>query len=364
MRTLNWYVTRGFLGAFFMALLILTFGMTGANMIKVLDYISRGIPVSNFFLFMLYIMPTMFVFTVPWAVMVGVMLVFGRLSADSEVTAMRACGISIIQVAAPIMYITVALTVFCFFLQGEFGPPLLGKARSLMANAALNQPLALFEAGRPFRYGGTIISIDDKEGKDTLKNVQLYTLDGEGGIGQDITAEYGKLSVDHEEQTLKVTLFNCMVIDKKSKPETRAFNRQLEFKFNYGKQMFQVLSKREKYMTTAELLAQIRYAQLLSKRNLVYETELEVELNRRFAFSLSPVAFLLLGLPMAIRTSRRETSVGLFLSVILAGIFFFSIILCNSLTTFPRIYPQYLLWLPNIVFQALGAVLTYRISKR
>ena len=93
-------------------------------------------------------------------------------------------------------------------------------------------------------------------------------------------------------------------------------------------------------------------------------TSLEVELNQRIAFALSPIAFLLLGLPLAIRTSRRETSVGLFLSVILAGAFFLLIILCESFDKFPNIYPQYLLWLPNIVFQILGAILTVRISKR
>ena len=74
--------------------------------------------------------------------------------------------------------------------------------------------------------------------------------------------------------------------------------------------------------------------------------------------------FLLLGLPLAIRTSRRETSIGLFLSVILAGGFFFSIILCEALADNPKIYPQYLIWLPNIIFQTLGAVMTIMISRK
>ena len=93
-------------------------------------------------------------------------------------------------------------------------------------------------------------------------------------------------------------------------------------------------------------------------------TSLEVELNQRIAFALAPIAFLLLGMPLAIRTNRRETSIGLFLSIILAGIFFLMIIMCESLTSYPKLYPQYLLWLPNIAFQLLGAYLILRISKR
>ena len=106
MKTLNWYVTRGFLVAFFMAIGILTFGMTGANMIKVLYYVSQGISVWTFCKFTLYILPIILTFTVPWAVMVAVMLVFGRMSADSEITAMRACGVSILQIVSPILLIT------------------------------------------------------------------------------------------------------------------------------------------------------------------------------------------------------------------------------------------------------------------
>ena len=76
------------------------------------------------------------------------------------------------------------------------------------------------------------------------------------------------------------------------------------------------------------------------------------------------ISFLLLGLPLAIRTSRRETSVGLFLSVILAGSFFMAIVMCEVLTNLPKIYPQYLLWLPNILFQTVGAYMTCRISRK
>ena len=52
------------------------------------------------------------------------------MSADCEITAMRACGISIMQIVSPILIITFFLTLFCLYLQVEIGPPLLGKSRS------------------------------------------------------------------------------------------------------------------------------------------------------------------------------------------------------------------------------------------
>ena len=364
MWTLNRYVTKDFLLAFFMAIAILTFGMTGANLIKVLEFVSKGIPFAVFLRFTLYILPIILTFTVPWAVMVAVMLVFGRLSADNEITAMRACGISIMQIVSPILLITVALTGLCLYLQVEIGPPLLGRSRALMSEAAVNQPMAIFEPGRQISFENTIIYIDDKEGENGLRGIQIYTLSGANTVSSDISAATGEISVDKERQVLTIRLRDCMVEDKnrrESEGVERFFCQSLEFHFNYGREANAAnISIRPKFMRLADLMGRVRLTKQLNQDT----TDLEVELNQRIAFALSPIAFLLLGLPLAIRTNRRETSVGLFLSVILAGAFFLSIILCESLSSFPKLYPQYLLWLPNIIFQILGATMTYRISQR
>jgi len=364
MWTLNWYVTRGFLVAFFMAIGVLTFGMTGANLVKVLDYVSQGISFWKFAEFTLYILPIVLTFTVPWAVMVAIMLVFGRMSADNEITAMRACGISIMQIVSPILIITFLLTLLCLYLQVEIGPPLLGKSRDLMGIAVINQPLAVFEPGKPVHYENTLIHIDDKVGENGLKGIQLYTLKDKNTVAQDIVATSGTVSADDKTQVLTIVLRDCLVSDREnsgSEEIDRFYAEELTFSFHYGQQInAERISIRAKYMRLVDLMGRIRLGKQLKEDT----TDLEVELNQRIAFALSPIAFLLLGLPLAIRTSRRETSIGLFISVILAGVFFLSIILCESLSSFPKLYPQYLLWLPNIIFQVLGAVMTYRISQR
>ena len=368
MKILNWYVTRGFLLAFFMAIGILTFALTGAKLVYVMEYISRGLPAIVVGKFVLCILPILLTFTIPWAVMVAVMLVFGRLSADSEITAMRSCGVSIMQIVSPILILTFGLTLVCLYLQVEVGPPLLGKSRSLMRNAAMDKPQALFDPGKQINYENTIIYIGDKINDAELRDVTLYKLNNNKMIEQDVVAERGRLEVDPENKILTIRLLDCLVVNhdtgskkKEFSETTRFFASDLAFRFDYGKTgNAEPLSVRAKYMKLGDLMGLIRQ---MKERNQ-NTTSLEVELNQRIAFALSPIAFLLLGLPLAIRTSRRETSVGLFLSVILAGAFFLLIILCESFDSYPKLYPQYLLWLPNILFQCLGAYMTYRISKR
>lgn len=361
---LNWYVLRGFLLSFFMSIFILTFAMTGANLIKILDLVSEGASAWAFIQFVFYIMPIVLTYTIPWAVMVGVMQVFGRLSADSEITAMRACGVSIMQIVSPVMLVTVLLTALCLYLQIELGPPLQGKAKALLRDAVLEQPQALFEPGRQIDFQNTLIYVNDKEPSGRLRGIDLYVLSGKNDYSQNVTAEYGEIKVEPEKKILNLMMYNCMVENKQKgsmDSVNRFFTKKFELSYDFGKATnAQRLWIRPKHMTLKDLLGRIRMTRELNRDT----TELEVELNQRIAFALSPIAFLLLGLPLAIRTSRRETSVGLFLSVILAGTFFMSIIMCDAISNMPKLYPQYLLWLPNIIFQTLGAWMTYRISQR
>ena len=368
MRCLNWYVTKSFLITFTMAILVLTFTMTGANLIKVLDFVSRGIPLAVFGKYMLYILPRVLTFTVPWAVMISVVLLFGRMSADNEITAMRACGISIVQIISPILLITFLMTALCLYLQVEIGPPLLWKSRSMMGNEAAQRPMALFEPGNPFSYregdNNVVISIDDRIGDNELRGVLFCKTDRKGNILQEINASRGTITADTDAMILHFTLYDCMLSDRSGDAAdgvSRGYSENFSFQFNYGKQAnAERISERAKYMPLSELLGEIRR----TKQQGGDTTRLEIELNKRMAFALSPIAFLLLGMPLAIRTGRRETSIGLFISVILASVYFFSIILFESLDNFTWLYPQYMLWLPNIVFQLLGAVMTYRISQR
>jgi len=236
----------------------------------------------------------------------------------------------------------------------------------------MDQPLAIFEPGQPVMYDNKLIYIDRKESNGNIYGVQMYTLNAKGTkVEQDISAESGNLSADPETHILTIKLNNAIATSKTGDLGAgnegigdsidRIFAGDMEIPINYGgKANAQRLSIRPKYMRLQDLMAQIHMTKQLGKDT----TRMEVELNQRIAFALAPIAFLLLGLPLAIRTNRRETSIGLFLSVILAGVFFLSIILCESFGNYPKLYPQYLLWLPNIIFQLLGAHMIMHISRR
>jgi lipopolysaccharide export system permease protein len=79
-----------------------------------------------------------------------------------------------------------------------------------------------------------------------------------------------------------------------------------------------------------------------------------VEFHKRLSFSMACFTFALIGVPLGVTAQRRETSVGFALSLIIAVVYFLFIIIADWFKESPEAHPQLLVWLPNIVFIAIG----------
>jgi lipopolysaccharide export system permease protein len=113
-------------------------------------------------------------------------------------------------------------------------------------------------------------------------------------------------------------------------------------------------------LTTNELRA---VKQQLAKERADITTPIRVHIHRQVAFSFACFGFTLVGIPLGIRVHRRETNIGIAMALLLAGIYFSMILLAQSLDTKPQYAPYLIVWLPNFVFQAVGAVLLWRANR-
>lgn len=362
MKTLNLYVTKNLLFIIFVAIGILTFGMLGGNLLQVFKFVSHGIPIDSAFKFLLYIIPMAFSFTIPWGILIAVLLLFGRMSADNEITAMKACGISIFQIISPLVILTFFLTIVCLWLQTTMAPHYMGLARALVKQVGFNNPAVLLNPGQPNDLGHLVVYVGDKKGND-LKDIQVFIFNADRtDVDQDITAARGKMITDKEQGTISIQLYDYNVINYNgNSPQDRIYGKELTISVDVERDLNKLpLVKRVDFSTYNELMGRIS----LYKKAGIDTTACEVQLNLMFAMGLSPIAFLLLGFPLAIRTSRKETSVGLFIAVILSAVYFGFIIGCDSLADYPQYYPQYLLWIPNILYQVGGLLTLWKITKR
>jgi lipopolysaccharide export system permease protein len=90
----------------------------------------------------------------------------------------------------------------------------------------------------------------------------------------------------------------------------------------------------------------------------------KTEINKRFSFPFSCIAFALIGVPLGITTHRRETSVGFATGLIVAIFYFLFIIIADTARANAKIHPELLVWFPNVLFVVIGAYLFRRLSKQ
>jgi lipopolysaccharide export system permease protein len=108
--TLDRYVARQVLAPFALGVVVLTFALVSGRMLKLMDMIvNHGVTLREVLTLLGYIMPGFLELTFPMALLVGVLLGFGRLSTDHEMTAARSCGISLYRLAVPVMVIAVVV---------------------------------------------------------------------------------------------------------------------------------------------------------------------------------------------------------------------------------------------------------------
>jgi lipopolysaccharide export system permease protein len=91
--------------------------------------------------------------------------------------------------------------------------------------------------------------------------------------------------------------------------------------------------------------------------------KIALTIQDKFTMSLAVLSFALIGVPLGIKVSRRETSANLGVAVMLALGYYFLTTAVGWLDRHPEYRPDLLLWLPNVIFFALGFWLFRRIEK-
>src|SRR5262252_8554835 len=116
-RTLHRYVFLQVLAPFAAGLALFTFILLIARIMKLVELVvNRGVPTLEILKLFSYILPAFLEVTVPMALLLACLMACGRLSADSEYTALRSSGISLYQFATPIAAFAGLICVVSIFL--------------------------------------------------------------------------------------------------------------------------------------------------------------------------------------------------------------------------------------------------------
>lgn len=365
MRIINAYITRKLVFTTLATVAVLTFVMLSGNLIRAFDLLARGIAPSALAQLLLYLVPVALKFTIPFSLLCSCILVFSRLSADRELTAMRASGISLWQVISPALMLSILFCVLTFYLQMTLGPRCRYVIDSILETEGLRNPLAAIEPGRFVELPGYVVYVERRE-EDRLFSLHIYGLGKDGRVVQDITAREGRIVVDQKAQTLQLFLDDATVVavdpaaPQKAARLRRVAGDHMTFPLAYGEKLNRRgVTRRFKHLDSQAMFGMIH---VYTERG-IDTTPIYVELHRRMSLALSPLAFVLVGIPFGVRTRRAEPAVGIVIALVLATFFFAFLILANNLKYQAGHHPELLVWLPNILYQGGGLVALWRMGR-
>jgi lipopolysaccharide export LptBFGC system permease protein LptF len=373
-RIFDRYLGRQVLAATLMGVLLLSGVMVLGNVYKKLDELLGGtqLPLGFILEFIALIIPFSLIFTIPWAFLTGILLVFGRLSADNELVSLRMTGWSMSRICAAVFVLAFALSSVCYWVNVSVSPMAKDRIKRMFFEVAMDNPAALFQEGRVLdKVPGFRIFTGSREGNE-LHQVEIVEI--EGRLAQRVIhARKATLEMQPGELDFIMHLEGAE-IESMTYNEDKSVNK-VEF-INAAKTAIVFPLSRLK-ADTVKVNASMKSTSMLwgevdtrvdgvtakPMDDKDYSRSL-TELSKRYSFSLACITFALVGIPLGVTAQRRETSSGFALSLITATVYLVFIILADTLNSQPAAYPHLIMWLPNVLFLGIGGFLFYRLSRR
>ncbi len=367
-RLLDRFVGRELLVNLFFAIFVLSLVLVVGNIFRKLLplLVNHDVPVEYLVSFIAYVLPFSLIFTIPWGLLTAILLVFGRLSADNELVAWRANGISVTRICLTLALVTLTCTAFTLWLNVQVAPAAQEKLRSNLFDLATRNPMALFGSDQVIdEFPGRKIYVGKKEGN-KLENITVFEMNKESLPMRVTFARTGMLEADLPNKQILMHLYDARYQqrDEKNPLDLRKMRDGISMAEGTLPISLDELYEKEKKRPSRSALSIAQLLDTLKSGNKRERSASRTELNKRFSFPFSCLAFALVGVPLGVTAHRRETTVGFLLSLIIAISYFLFVIVADTLRSNPKLHPEYLVWFPNVLFIALGLFLFYRLSKR
>ncbi|MBD3288740.1 LptF/LptG family permease [candidate division KSB1 bacterium] len=212
MYILQRYIIRQHVGPFLFGFFIITLlWILNLLFTRLGHLLSRGLSVwvilEFFFLNMAWIMAL----TLPMAVLMACLMAFGRLSADLEITAMKASGINMYRVIAPVFIVSILLCLFLIYFNNNILPDANHRLSLLMRDIHKKRPTLTLEPGIIYteipNINLMVQDVEEQENLSYVRGVLIHDI-SKPNVNVTISAEHGEIYVDENTGTLKITLFN------------------------------------------------------------------------------------------------------------------------------------------------------------
>lgn len=355
--TLDWYILKNTFETFLMGLVIFTSIIFASDtLLTLIKQISLyGIPFNVAMFIIILRLPAVLSMTIPMGVLLSTVMTLNKMSLDSEITVMRACGISLLRIARPVLIFGVAAMLSGLFVNELIVPIANAQAKKLtiwslqqknVPNGTENFTLKEMKDNNLKRlfyvskcedkklYGVTVLDL-------SKKNSTMLLQAKEGKAKKDYW-EFKKgviYTINDNSQILNATIFG-----------------NLDY-YNNPDLMNRLEEDREKEFTTFRLVWYIYKHRHSSPVELA---PFLMELYNKLALPMMSVLFVVIGVPLAITRPRVRVNRGFLFSIGVIFLYYILKALSVSLGEACIIPPFLATWLPNAVIGGLGVYMFYK----
>jgi len=410
--TIYKYILIEFIFSFIIAFLFFFF-IFFVNQLLLLaeEILSKDVSFKHVSLIILYSLPAIFAFALPFASLVGGLMSIGRMSSDNEIMAMQASGISYKRIFIPVLVIGLFLTLFSFIVSDYFLPVSTIKFGKLYREILYSSPELELESYSIKHYQDSIL-ITGEVKNNTINNLIIIDKTDKNNnriisAGSAVlTSELDKVGVTSLElnKVLSITplikqrgdfnyflstkmIYNILLKnisfsirnltpremssldvykslkEKESKQDLNIFQnkRQIEkltenmfFTYNYN---FTDLDK----MASISNEIQNKDRKKFLDRNLqIYK----IEFNKKFAVPLACLIFLYFSFPISLSSKKSGKSLGFGIGLFVS-IFYWSLLFAGQTLGIRMNFSPFMsMWIPNIVIFSLGTLFIFLRFKR
>ena len=376
---LFWYIFRQvFLTAIAAVGLFVFILVTGNALREIVGLLAGGrLGVGVFGELLALLIPYVVAYALPLGLLSAILIVFGRLSAQREIIAMKAAGMSLYRVSAPVWVIGLMGTVLCLFVNLQYAPHARAVFRERVANVFVEDPLQFIQPGRFIEdFPGYILYAEGQLGS-LLTGFNIWELNTEGQVTTVLKAEEGSFHYDPGQDELILTLKRGSG-ERRNRPDLTTLDQSeaIPSLIFQEARLKLPLSGLLKKTVVVKKLSLLTVDELLEKRRQLRAQEIagdvtalkkriavQMQLQKGIAMACSVLAFAAIAIPLGIRVSRLETYANLALALGLAMAYYLSMVLITWLEGVPLLRPDFLVWIPNVILMGLGLLLLQRMNK-
>ncbi len=367
MRTLSRYIFLELLGPTAIGFGFYTFIILMNQLFRLAEMIiRRSVPFGSVLQLLALSLPHIVVLTIPMALLFGILIAIGRLSADSEIIAMRSVGVSTTQIYRPVFYFSLAVFLMNLWVMNFLTPwgnvALEGLTQDIFTSAVEREikPRVFYD-----EFPNRVIYVDDILADGTWKGVFIAD-STRAGRQQIIIASTGRLVTGKQRGQIWVELEDAEnhFLDPTRHDRydlVRNETQRILLPDQYSQPKVITYSRSTRSMNLMELVEQRR--RLLKDDPDGADLRItEVEFHKKLTIPFACLAFGIVALPLGITNRRGGKSSGFTLSIGVILVYYILLSNGEELARAGKVPALISMWMPNAIMIAVGIYLIRRAN--